>query len=423
MHRRAHAREPGERVVGRRHARAAAAGLRPPRLARAGGPRRERELHEQRHRQLGLVHDHRAGLDDRGPLPLHRGGRKPYSPRPASAGSSRPTTRIAELATMRRSTSRRRLLRADEDDAERAAPLGHVEEDLLDRARAVAGRVLVELVEHDELQRPGLTRALLALERPAQDDADDEALGPVVEVVEVDHRDLRASKSTRWPRRPAGLSARTRCSTWRTRAVQPADERVDRALADGPARPAVVVGVVAGRAWPSMRSTSCAERGGHLRRRSPTRAVAGGLGLLELGGHVVDDHRVLLAVVLGVGEEERQQLVVAELLRASRRTDVDAERAAGDVGRARGVALPRRREHADAARRRRPAGRPRRSAPGCRRSSCDVGVVEEQQVLALHVEDRAPWCCGLGAEHARVEERVEQEGGVGGLGGHAARCR
>src|SRR5205814_5466619 len=33
------------------------------------------------------------------------GGRKPYSGRPASAGSSRPTTRIAELATMRRSTS------------------------------------------------------------------------------------------------------------------------------------------------------------------------------------------------------------------------------------------------------------------------------------------------------------------------------
>ena len=33
------------------------------------------------------------------------GDRNPYSPREASAGSSRPTTRMAELATMRRSTS------------------------------------------------------------------------------------------------------------------------------------------------------------------------------------------------------------------------------------------------------------------------------------------------------------------------------
>ena len=33
------------------------------------------------------------------------GGRKPYSGRAASAGSSRPTTRIAELVTIRRSTS------------------------------------------------------------------------------------------------------------------------------------------------------------------------------------------------------------------------------------------------------------------------------------------------------------------------------
>jgi hypothetical protein len=51
-----------------------------------------------------------------------------------------------------------RLLGADEDDAERAAPLGHVEEDLLDRA-ALAGRVLVELVEHHELQGLGRARA------------------------------------------------------------------------------------------------------------------------------------------------------------------------------------------------------------------------------------------------------------------------
>ena len=49
-----------------------------------------------------------------------------------------------------------RLLRADQDHAERPAPLGHVEQDLLDRAGPVPRRVLVELVEHHELQRAGL---------------------------------------------------------------------------------------------------------------------------------------------------------------------------------------------------------------------------------------------------------------------------
>ena len=49
----------------------------------------------------------------------------------------------------------------------------------------------------------------------------------------------------------------------------------------------------------------------------------------------------------------------------------------------------------------------------------DVGVVEEQQVLALHVEDQRLGVDRLGAEHARVEEGVEQERGVGGLGRHA----
>ena len=49
----------------------------------------------------------------------------------------------------------------------------------------------------------------------------------------------------------------------------------------------------------------------------------------------------------------------------------------------------------------------------------DVGVVEEQQVLALHVEDQRLGVDRLGAEHARVEQGVEQERGVGGLGGDA----
>ena len=67
-----------------------------------------------------------------------------------------------------------------------------------------------------------------------------------------------------------------------------------------------------------------------------------------------------------------------------------------------------------------PAGRPsRRVAGGLVVAEVDVGVVEEQQVLALDVEDERLGVGRLGPEHARVEQAVEQERGVGGLGGHA----
>ena len=36
-------------------------------------------------------------------------------------------------------------------------------------------------------------------------------------------------------------------------------------------------------------------------------------GPAQLGHDVGDDHRVLLAIVFGVGEEERQEVVVAEI--------------------------------------------------------------------------------------------------------------
>ena len=47
----------------------------------------------------------------------------------------------------------------------------------------------------------------------------------------------------------------------------------------------------------------------------PGAVVADGLAVArQLGRDVVHDHRVLLALVLGVGEDERQQLLGAELL-------------------------------------------------------------------------------------------------------------
>ena len=50
-------------------------------------------------------------------------------------------------------------------------------------------------------------------------------------------------------------------------------------------------------------------------------------------------------------------------------------------------------------------------------------MVEEQQVLALDVEDQRLGVGRRGAEHAGVEQRVEQERGVARLRGDAARCR
>jgi hypothetical protein len=80
-------------------------------------------------------------------------------------------------------------------------------------------------------------------------------------------------------------------------------------------------------------------------------AVAvGGRGLLERAGHVVHDHRVLLAVVLGVGEQERQQPLLAELGDGPEEGG-DAAGPGPDVGRGVGVARPGRGHDADAAER------------------------------------------------------------------------
>ena len=104
------------------------------------------------------------------------------------------------------STRRAALLGADEQDAQPAAALGDVDEQLLDRARALARRVLVELVEHDEAQRLAAA-ALLLFEDADEERADDEALRGVVQGVDVDDRD-RSSSSTGWTPRPISWPSR-----------------------------------------------------------------------------------------------------------------------------------------------------------------------------------------------------------------------
>ena len=203
---------------------------------------------------------------------------------------------------------------------------------------------------------------------------------------------------------------------------QAADEGVHGAAADGPPGPALVGVVlrVVGDQLALDEFHQGAERadGGALDADGPVglRPVAGGLA--EAGGDGLDDDGVLLALVLRIGEQERQQALLAELGDGPE-VGAHAVGAGADVGRGVGVALARRGQHADVAER--PGGQPE---PGIGGGTVvvelGVGVVEEQEVLAFHVEHQRLGVGGLRPEYAGVEEGVEQEGGVAGLGGHAA---
>jgi hypothetical protein len=61
---------------------------------------------------------------------------------------------------------------------------------------------------------------------------------------------------------------------------------------------------------------------------------------LEDAGHVVDEHRVLVSVVLRFGEDERQELLVAEF-RQRPVVRLEVGGAGGDVGPGIGVVAPR----------------------------------------------------------------------------------
>src|SRR5581483_8829079 len=83
---------------------------------------------------------------------------------------------------------RRALLGAQQQDAEAAPPAGDVDQQVFDGAAALAGPVLVELVEQDP-GAPGVAAVLVVLPDAGQQGADDEALGGVVEGVDVDDAD------------------------------------------------------------------------------------------------------------------------------------------------------------------------------------------------------------------------------------------
>ena len=218
------------------------------------------------------------------------------------------------------------------------------------------------------------------------------------------------SKSTLWAS-GLGMSARIRWRRW-DRGVQPAQEGVDGAGADGPPAPLVEpVGVD----LVLDQLDQVVEGADHLAVDADG-PVAHRLGLPQAGGHVVDDHRVLLAVVLGVGEQEREQLVGAELGEGPEERG-DVPLAGGDVGAGVGVVPRRRGEEGDRAER--PRGQAEAGVAGGWSGPRPRWRGRGTQVLALDVEDEGLGVGRLGAEGARVEQAVEQEGGVAGLGGHA----
>ena len=120
------------------------------------------------------------------------GGRKPYSGRAASAGSSRPTTRIAELATIRRSTSLAVCcapIRITPSERPRSAMSSSTSLIGLEPSRGAYLFSSSSTTNSSGLAVPAFSlRSNSVLQRHA----DHEPLRPVGQVVQVDHGDLGA---------------------------------------------------------------------------------------------------------------------------------------------------------------------------------------------------------------------------------------
>ena len=138
------------------------------------------------------------------------------------------------------------------------------------------------------------------------------------------------------------------------------------------------------------------------------------LGMTELSHDVVDHHRVLRTLVLGIGEQEDHQVLVAELGQGPeerRQVGTAAHISHRPIGSGPGRGEETYRSE-----------RLRRKLQGPIQTLgvlVEVGVapIEMKEVLALHVEDE---CLGVDrgrAKHSGGEERVEEKGGVAGLGG------
>ena len=147
-----------------------------------------------------------------------------------------------------------------------------------------------------------------------------------MEVVKVDDRDLAVELDP--VLLGVGLIAANQALDMPDRALQATDEGVHRPPADG--RPGPHRCIVFALHLLGDQVDQVAE-GPRLLALQPDAPVTDGDDPPKLHHHAVNDHRVLGAIVFGIGEQKRQQIFVAELLERPEERG-DAGRAGGDIG-------------------------------------------------------------------------------------------
>ena len=248
-------------------------------LALARGPGREREAHEERRRDLGLQHDHGAGLEDPGPAAAGGGqeavlgalglGRRRAGPPPAARRSTRcgPRPRLAVCCAP---TSTMPRLRPRSEMSRSTSLIGPLPS---------RGAYLLSSSSTTKTSGRAVPSALLLLEHALEDRAHHEALGPVVERVDVHDAHLLAlssrARDRRACRRPcrgsgARRAARPRAAAARRRPPSP------RPRAAPTARPGSRPAVRRGRSAPRP-----ARRTSSIRR--PSISIQGSFGVALLG--------------------------------------------------------------------------------------------------------------------------------------------
>ena len=365
------------------------------------------------------------------------GSIQPYSARSASAASSRPVTRMAAFSRTSGATREAVCCAPDQQHAQGPAALRDVDEHVLQRAGALARRVLVQLVQHDDRQRQALTGLLLLMEGLVQERAHHEALRLIVQRLDGHHGDggARAIDAVR-------LAGAHEMSEPRGRGDQPPHEGRHgprlHAGRPGRVRLAAVFGieVVAHRLGQrgEIRDDGLARRRVHqlapLVRHRTGIAQHDGAGLpghvrgepLELGLDALADERELVLRVVRVRETELQEVLVDELARGPGE-DLDAFLAPAGVGQEHVAGAPARRRPEPDARERR--GRHAQRLPARARVVVEQAVrrVEPEQVLALHVEDQHAQVGGALTDQRRVlarREHAQEEQRERRLRGHAA---
>ena len=209
-------------------------------LLLARRPRREGERHDERHGHRGLAHHHRPGLEQ--PRARARGREHPAELRTLGLRGVQPAADPDRgvLEDLGRDPARASAVRRPA--ARRAT--GHAA-----RCRSAcpsagscrpAGRVLVQLVEHDHRQRQPLSGRLLLLERLVQQGADDEPLRLLVQRLDRDDGHVRArrGRSGGSRRRARGGPSRdaAACSRRRNAETVPSCTRPVQAASGSPVR-------------------------------------------------------------------------------------------------------------------------------------------------------------------------------------------